>query len=184
MLTRGNTGAIGKQLVLKEINGKSFTGKYPDMSQVEYNKKQVGYQNLFSKAVAHARAVMDDPEKVVEYQRKIRNDKRKRGTSVYHMALKDFMAQHSQKVPASKVHITFQKYKAAYELTDREAKAVKYLAGQHTLTNATYRRLNKVSRITATRDLKLLVQRGILTAPATKGAGALYELAPIIGGLK
>ena len=179
IITDGYSGAIGKKVVLKRINGETFACKYPDMSRVKYNKKQVGYQNLFAKAVEHARAVMNDPIKRAEYAQKIHNDKRKRGTSVYHAALKEFMALHSQKVSDSQVQTTFQIYQTLYQLSDREAKAVNYLIGQGTLTNAMYRQLTKVSRITATRDLQLLVQKGILTPPATKGAGALYKLTPL-----
>lgn len=89
------------------------------------------------------------------------------------------MALHSQKVSESDVQITFQKYREKYQLSEREAKAVKYLISQQTLTNAMYRQLNKVSRITATRNLQLLVQSGILTPPVTKGAGAVYGLTPL-----
>jgi hypothetical protein len=181
LFTTGTSGAVGKQIVYKEINGKSFMCKYPDMSQVKYNKKQIGYQTLFSQAVEYARSIMSDPQKKMEYARKIHDDKRKRGTGVYHAAIKDFMAQHSQKTPKGKVEITFQKYRQAYNLTDRMAKAIKYLISQHKLTNALYRQLNKVSRITATRDLQLLVQQGIIIAPELKGAGAIYSLAPLPG---
>lgn len=179
IITDGYSGAIGKKVVLKRINGETFACKYPDMSRVKYNKKQVGYQNLFAKAVAHARAVMNDPIKREEYAQKIHNDKRKRGTSVYHSALKEFMALHSQKVSDSQVQITFLIYQALYQLNEREAQAVKYLIGQGKLTNAMYRQLTKISRITATRDLQLLVQKGIITAPETKGAGAVYKLTPL-----
>lgn len=178
IITDGYSGAIGKKVVLKRINGETFACKYPDMSHVKYNKKQVGYQNLFAKAVAHARAVMNDPIKRAEYAQKIHNDKRKRGTSVYHMALKDFMALHSQKVSNSEVQATFQLYQTLYQLSEREAKAVKYLIGQGTLTNAMYQRITEVSKATATRDLQALVSKGIISAP-TKGAGAVYALNPL-----
>lgn len=177
--TKGSTGAKRKETVQKEVNGKIIDSKNPDMSQVKYTKKQIGYRKLFSQAAEYAQAIVNDPGQTAAYRKKIHNDKRKRGTSVYHTALKDFMAQHSQKVPESIVRITFRKYQEKYQLSEREAKAVKYLIAQQTLTNAMYRQLNKISRITATRDLQQLVQRGILTPPVTKGAGALYSLVPL-----
>lgn len=180
ILTQGYTGAIGKQLVLKEVNGKTITTKYPDMSQVEYNKIQVGYQILFSKAVEYACSVMNDPAKKAEWELKIRNDKRKRGTSVYHAALKDFMASHSRKVPIAHVQTLLEKYQELHSLSDREAKAIKYLISQGTLTNATHQRIARVSKATATRDLQALVGKGLISAPA-KGAGAVYVLNPLPG---
>lgn len=173
--TKGYTGAVGKQIVLKEVNGQTIQSKYPDMSQVEYNKKQIGYQKLFSQAVEFALSIMNDPVQRGQWEHKIRNDKRKRGTSVYHAALKDFMARHSQKVSKWDVQRIFDKYQEIYQLTDREAKAIKYLIGQQTLTNAIYQRIGKVSKATATRDLQGLKKKGLIST-SSRGAGAVYTL--------
>lgn len=178
IITEGYSGAIGKKVVLKQINGETYACKYPDMSRVKYNKKQVGYQDLFAKAVEYARAVMNDPIKREEYEKKIHNDKRKRHTSVYHTALKEFMALHSQKVSDSEVQTIFQIYQTLYRLSEREAKAIKYLINQKTLTNAIYQRITEVSKPTATRDLQALTRKGLIST-SSKGAGAVYTLIPL-----
>lgn len=170
--------AKGERRVRKVVNGQEISSKKPDMSQVKYTKKQIGYRKLFSKAAEYAQSVVNDPVKKREYQKKIHNDKRKRGTSVYHTALKDFMALHSQKVDKVDVQIIFQKYQEKYQLSEREATAIKYLIAQGSLTNATYQRITDVSKATATRDLQGLISKGLISAPA-KGAGAVYTLIPL-----
>lgn len=37
LLAEGGRGAIGKKIVLKKTNGKTFITKYTDMSDVDYN---------------------------------------------------------------------------------------------------------------------------------------------------
>lgn len=83
------SGAIGKQVVLKIINGKTFQCKFPDRSRVKYTKEQIQYREIFAKAAKYAGAIVNDPVKKAAYKVKGR-------TSVYHAALKDFMAAHAK----------------------------------------------------------------------------------------
>jgi ATP-dependent DNA helicase RecG len=62
-------------------------------------------------------------------------------------------------------------------LSERQIKAVLYVAEQGKITNQIYQKLFGVARITATRDLKELVEKGILKSSGTKGAGSSYRLA-------
>jgi len=183
LFTQGTQGAIGKQMVFKNVNGKTIVSKYPDMSQVEYTKEQLKYKAIFAKAVEYARKILKDPVQKAAYEQKIRNDKRKRGNSVYHIALKEFMAMHSRKVDKTTVEQTLRAYLQAYTLTDRQAEAIKYLIKQGKLTNSIYQRINEVSKPTATRDLQTLVQQGVIIASKVKGAGATYSLAPLEKGI-
>lgn len=43
------------------------------------------------------------------------------------------------------------------------------------ITNKEYQEIFGVARITATRDLAALIQKGILNSSDTKGAGSYYE---------
>lgn len=169
-------GAIGKQIVFKEVNGKTITAKYPDMSNVIYVEEQIKYRNLFSKAVKFAQGVLKDKDQTAIYQKKIRNAKGKHGTSIFHLAIKEFMKAHSQRIPKHTVKNSLQNYIQAYNLSDRQIKGVEHLIKHGSLTNAIYQRLNTVSKPTATRDLQQLVQQGVVSSPATKGAGAVYSL--------
>ena len=178
LFTQGSQGAVGKQLVFKKINGKTFMTKYPDMTNVQYNNVQKGYQSIFSQAVASACSVLENPVQFAEYEKKIRNDKSKRGRSVYHYVLQEFIAKHSNKIPKHEVKALLQQCLDQYELTRRQAVAIKYLISQGTLTNAIYQRLTNVSKPTATRDLKELTNQGLI-AMEGRGAGAKYKLVGI-----
>ncbi len=174
LFTDGTRGAVGKKVVYKRINGKTFIAKYPDMSDVEYNKTQIGYQDLFDKAVKYAQGVLKDPARKEAYEKKIRSLKRTRGTSVYHAAIKAYMAKYSRKVPKGEVNQALQNCIDKYKLTDPQIKAIKHLISQGKLTNAIYQKLNNVSKPTATRHLQELVKQGVITVQS-KGAGAHYS---------
>lgn len=75
--------------MFKIINGKTFAGKYPDRSQVKYNKEQLQYREIFAKASKHASEIVKDPVKKKAY-------KVKGKTSVYHAAIQDFMAAYKK----------------------------------------------------------------------------------------
>lgn len=177
ILVRDTRGAIGKTLVFKKINGKSVTTKYPDMSRVQYSKEQLKSRSLFSEAVAFALEILEDPVREAAYRQKILKDKGKYGTSVYHVAISDFMNEHSKRVPEKTVKDKLKKYRQSHTLSDRQAKGLEHLLRQGSLTNAVYQRLNGVSKATATRDLQSLVRQGLLSPAETRGAGAVYRLA-------
>ncbi len=94
-LLQNLSGAIGKQLVSKIINGETFVGKFPDRSQVKYTKEQIQYREIFAKASKYASNIVNDPVKKAAYKVKGR-------TSVYHSALRDFMAAHAKKIGTKK----------------------------------------------------------------------------------
>jgi ATP-dependent DNA helicase RecG len=61
-------------------------------------------------------------------------------------------------------------------LNDRQIKAVLLVKEKGKITNKEYQELFGVARMTATRDLTELVDKGILKSSETKGAGSYYEL--------
>jgi predicted HTH transcriptional regulator len=168
VLMRGHAGRIGKEMVFKIINGKTFSGKYPDRSQVKYSKEQLKVKKIFAEAAKYASDIVNDPVKRAAYKRKGR-------TSVYHSALADFMAANSPDKPL-KSKINISAYLKHASLNERQKKAIKYLAKRKNIANAVYQKLNAVSKATATRDLQALVKLKIFHPPLTKGAGALYTL--------
>jgi hypothetical protein len=90
------SGAIGKQLVFRKVNGKTLICKYPNRSHVVYTEEQIGYRTLFARASAYASSILKDPVKKAAY-------KRHGETSVYHSAIKDFMEAEKQKKAANPV---------------------------------------------------------------------------------
>jgi len=60
-------------------------------------------------------------------------------------------------------------------LNERQIKAVKFVKENSQITNAEYQVLFNVSRNTASRDLKELVEKNVLKSSDVKGAGAYYE---------
>ena len=61
-------------------------------------------------------------------------------------------------------------------LNPRQIKAVLYAKEKGKITNREYQVINEVSRVTATRDLKDLVDKNIISFNEKAGAGASYEL--------
>ncbi len=61
-------------------------------------------------------------------------------------------------------------------LNERQIKAVKFVKNHAQITNAEYQEEFDVARRTATRDLKELVEKGVLKSSDMKGAGAYYEI--------
>jgi len=59
---------------------------------------------------------------------------------------------------------------------DRQVKAVLFVKEKGRITNKEYQEIFGVARMTATRDLTELVDKGILKSSETKGAGSYYEL--------
>jgi ATP-dependent DNA helicase RecG len=61
-------------------------------------------------------------------------------------------------------------------LNERQVKAMFYAKEKGKITNSNYQTLNKVSRETATRDIRDLIVKKLLKASGQKGAGAFYTL--------
>jgi hypothetical protein len=168
IVTKGISGRLGKDLVSKIINGKTFHGKYPDRSQVKYTKEQLKVKKIFKDAAKFAGDIVNDPVKKAAY-------KKKPGYTVYHSALADYMTLHMpKKRPRSKKNFAALLNHPA--LNERQKKAIKCLMKRSNMSNAVYQKLNSVSKPTATRDLQALVKLKIFSPPATKGAGAFYTL--------
>ena len=84
-------GGIGKQLVFKKYGDKTVVTSYPDMSKVKPSKGQKEGRKLFAEAVAYAKAINRNVEQKALYLQKV-----KKGQSVYHYALKEYLAQHKK----------------------------------------------------------------------------------------
>ena len=61
-------------------------------------------------------------------------------------------------------------------LNARQIKAVLFVKEKGRISNIEYQEVFGVARMTATRDLTLLVEKGVLKSSDTKGAGSYYEL--------
>jgi hypothetical protein len=79
-------GHIGKQIVVKKYGKKTVVTKYPDMSKVKPSKLQKVKRRKFTAAVAYAQNILRTPALKARYAKKV-----KRGQSVYHYAIKEFM---------------------------------------------------------------------------------------------
>ena len=62
------------------------------------------------------------------------------------------------------------------DINDRQVKAVLYAKEKGRITNSEYQNLNDVSRATATRDLKELIDKKLFKPSGQKGAGAFYTI--------
>jgi hypothetical protein len=85
-IAKGLQGQLGKQLVFKQYQNKTIVTKYPDMSGVTPSPQQRKARKRFAAAVAHARAINNDPAQKAAYQAKI-----PKGASVYQYALQEYL---------------------------------------------------------------------------------------------
>lgn len=69
-----------------------------------------------------------------------------------------------------------EKYLQSLNLNERQIKAVLYVKEKGKITNSDYQTLNDISRETATRDLKELIDKQLIKPSGQKGAGAFYTL--------
>ncbi len=79
-------GQIGKQLVVKQYGNKTVVTRYPDMSRIKPTPSQVKRRKLFGKAVDFARYINNNPQQKAVYAKRV-----KKGQSVYHFALKEYL---------------------------------------------------------------------------------------------
>ena len=84
-------GTIGKKIVVKQYRHGTVITKYPDMKKIIASERQRNCRDLFKEAVAFAGAINNNPEKKKEYLDKIPN-----GTTVFNMAIKEYMMQVKQ----------------------------------------------------------------------------------------
>ena len=82
------SGTLGKQLVFKQYKDKTVVTRYPDMSKVKPSKAQKEKRSVFAEAVAYARDINRNPVKKAKYAKKVQP-----GESVYHFALKEYLAK-------------------------------------------------------------------------------------------
>ena len=69
-----------------------------------------------------------------------------------------------------------EKHLQSLDLNGRQVKAVFFTKDKGKITNSDYQTLNDVSRETATRDLKELIDKQLIKPSGQKGAGAFYTL--------
>jgi ATP-dependent DNA helicase RecG len=62
-------------------------------------------------------------------------------------------------------------------LNERQLMAVAYVKENRSITNSKYQAVCRVSKSTATRDIKELEDKGVLVNQGTKGSSAVYGLA-------
>ncbi len=89
-IVQGTSGRVGKLVVMKIINGKTFITKYPNRSQVNYTKEQIEFRKIFAEAAKFASEIVNDPIKKSTYPRQGRK-------SIYHCALSDYMTEYKRK---------------------------------------------------------------------------------------
>ena len=61
-IMQGVRGAIGKQLVFRNVNGKQIISSYPDMSDVKRSRKQKKQNSRMKEANVIVKAIKSNPE--------------------------------------------------------------------------------------------------------------------------
>jgi hypothetical protein len=84
-VTKGLSGKF-EDFIFKNYSYGTVVSKVPDRSKVKLSKKQKRANTLFKAAVAYAKEVIRDPKKRKPYEAVL-----KRGKTVYHTALADYL---------------------------------------------------------------------------------------------
>lgn len=61
-------------------------------------------------------------------------------------------------------------------LNDRQLKAVQYIKDKAEITNSIYQEINNIGKTTATEDLQLMVELGVIIRKGNIGRGTKYVL--------
>lgn len=169
------SGSIGKTIVYRDYRGKTVVSKHPNMSKVVRSPAQRASNALFSKAMKHAREILADPVQREEVMERIKYLKDKGYRRACSLLVKEYINKH--KVLSQRVveKLAVEKF-GSFPLSLRQLDGLIYLARFSELSNSIYQNINKVSKATATRDLKDIISMGILIGEG-KGAGAKYIFA-------
>jgi hypothetical protein len=95
-LLRGVRGRF-HDIILKQYPYGTVISSVPDRSKVKLSKKQKQANTKFKEAVIYAQSILKDPAKRKAYEKKL-----KRGRSVYHTALAEYLRKAKTKDPLSK----------------------------------------------------------------------------------
>ena len=91
LLLTGVSGQIGKTFIVKQYKDKTVLSAFPDMDSVKPSAKQKEKRKLFQGAVAHAKAVLDDPKQKALYVRKLKGKR-----NVFQAAMSDYLKSKKQ----------------------------------------------------------------------------------------
>ena len=169
-MVSGTRGKVGKDLVYKTRKNKTFLSKKPDMSHIVASKEQAKNRNVFAEAVKFARELKKDPQRVAAF-------KLQKGETLYLAAIREYMRMHGNKKVADNFNSKYWFQKLEKEgLSKRQVNAALYIMKAGKLTNEDCMKMNKISKPTATRDLRLLTVKKIIEFNGVRGAGAFYIL--------
>jgi len=172
LILKGMSGPIGGKL-FRTFKGKTFYGKIPDMSGIVASKKQEHKRNIFAAAVKFAQSVMNDPAESARFEN--------RGGSVYHAAIKEYMAMFSQ-AGLKKLSLSprLEAGLQGISLSDPQLLSIAFIIRYQVLTNGFYQKMNGLSKATATRHLRELTGHRIIQSNKGRGAGAYYIMGSIL----
>ena len=96
-------GHLGKQIVVKQYSDKTVVAKYPFVKKKRKpTELQQVFRDHFTEAVKYAQTINNNWEQKAIYQQKV-----KKGQSVYHYALKEYLEKNKLKRGAWKVRDAF-----------------------------------------------------------------------------
>lgn len=179
LLLHGASGSFKKEFVYRTYNNKTYLSPFPDMSKVKLSPAQRASNQRFAEAVAYAKKYLSDPEQKALLIQRMKNNKKLRDMTPQNVLIKEYMKEHSDKLSERAADKLVLLYLQKFQLSTRHQAALHYLLRFKTLSNAIYMSINEVSKPTATRDLKEMVNLGVIFCLG-KGAGAKYQLKVII----
>ncbi|GAO41098.1 hypothetical protein [Flavihumibacter petaseus] len=173
LLAKFHSGKVGKDIVFKRHGDSTVMAKYNDRSDVLLSILQVKQNDLFAEAVAYAKTFLENKQACTELEKKLKANPKTRHRSVYNVVLQKFLKERSTAIAAAERRL--DDYQQRFPVSDRQLSALQYLVHDMPLSNKAYRELHRISKATATRDLQLLVDWGLIMFTG-RGAGLTYSL--------
>lgn len=87
LVTKGLSGALGKEIVFRQIGGQTIVGVMPTRGSAEPTAKQKAQREKFGRAIRYARTQMGNPE-VMNFYKEV--SKTREGSTVMSVAVGDY----------------------------------------------------------------------------------------------
>lgn len=169
----GVTGTFDKRIVFKKRKGQQYISGRPDTTNVIPTDGQTINREHFADAVSFAKAFVANPPENLPFEIKPNQTLYQAAVGFYRSTFKN-----QQSSNQSKKRYTIAMLKER-QLTERQIKAIMYLQKNGKLSNSICQDLLGISKPTATRLLKELVNTGIIISSGNKGAGICYHLSEV-----
>jgi hypothetical protein len=172
VVMHGVTGTFGDEIVIKNRKGQQYISRLPTTDHIIPTDNQTLNRESFADAVTYAKWIREHPDVEIPFQIKPNQTRYQAAISYFRRTNKTQPSNHSKK------RYTIKALKEM-NFTERQIGVIMYTQKNGTLTNGICRALLGISKPSASRFLKQLVDLNIIRSSGVKGVGSKYQLIPL-----